>query len=372
MPIVHSDLLSNSASISVVVNNTETLTVSELTYDQRNNAARKIQLKVDSLEEATKCSIGSKLVILVGRVPPNDYTVGKGSYNFGQNYTHYYHFEGIVRKVMPTARGAVITAGDYITLLNTSTIVEYKEEDIIGRDLFILAADAASITEIDTTNLLGGCGIVATKEMGLAGLKTRKQFMDLCFANMISIVTDSTKYHHAINPTYWQYNIRHSNVMDFYKLDPSNVHIKPALKVTLDSNNAYNLTPTIDTQRLVNSITIENTTTGFHYTYTDESSVSNYGVNSQLVSTSNTQREKIEMAAFEIVSRFNTPSIKYAIELPNNEAFCIGEYVEVSMPLLGTQVLPIQAIKVNFNTGKAVLTAGEKVLSIPELVRRLL
>lgn len=371
MVVVHSDLLSNSAGVSVIINNTETLAVSELTYEQNINAARKVQFKVDSLEEALKCSIGSKVVILVGRVPPNNYTVAIGTYNWGQGYAHYYHFEGVIRKVMPTARGAMVTAGDYISLLNTSAFVEYKEKDVIGQDLFILAADAANITEIDTTNLLGGCGITATKEMALTGLKTRKEFMDLCFANMLSIATDATKYHDAINPKYWQYNIRHGKVMDFFELDPSNVHIKPAVKVTLDSNNAYNLTPVIDTQRLVNSITIENSMVGFHYTYTDTSSVSQYGVNSLLVTTTSTRREKIETAAFELVSRFNKPSIKYNIELPNTEVFSIGDYVEASMPLLGTQVLPIQSINVNFNTGKTILTAGEKALSIPELVKRL-
>lgn len=371
MPIVHSDLLSNSASISVVINDTETLAISELTYSQSINAARKAEFKVDSLEEATKCSIGSKVVIVVGRVPPNDATVAKGTYNWGHGYTHYYHFEGIIRKVMPTAKGAVVSAGDYIALLNTSAYVNYKAEDVIGRDLFTLAADAANISEIDTTNLLGGIGIAATDEMGLTGLKTRKQFMDNCFFNAISIETDSSKYHDAINPVYWQYGIRHGKVLDFFKIDSSNVHVKPALKVTLDNNSAYNVTPTIDTQRLINSLTIESTKANFHYTYTDESSVSRYGVNSQLVSTPSTKREEIELAAFELVSRFNKPSIKYDVELPNNEAFCLGEYVEVTMPLLGTQLLPIQTIKVNFNTGITTLTCGEKALSIPELVRRM-
>ena len=371
MPVVHSDLLSNSASISVIINDTETLAISDLTYDQSINAARKVQFKVDSLEEATKCSIGSKVVIVVGRVPPNDATVAHGSYNWGQNYTHYYHFEGIVRKVMPTAKGAVITAGDYISLLNTSTHVEYKETDIIGRDLFTLAADAANISQIDTTNLLGGAGILATNEMGLTGLKTRKQFIDSCFDNMLSIATDSSKYHDAINPVYWQYGIRYGKVLDFFKIDSSNVHVKPALKVSLDNNRAYNVTPTIDTQRLINSITIQSSKANFHYTYTDDSSVSRYGVNSQLISTTSTRREKIELAAFEIVSRYNEPSVKYNIELPNNEAFCLGEYVQVSMPMLGTRILPIQTIKVNFTTGQTTLVCGEKALSIPELVKRM-
>jgi len=372
MPVTHSDLLSNSAGISVIINNAETISISELTYDQSINTARRVQFKVDSLDEATKCSIGSKIVIVVGRVPPNTSTIlSDGLKPISIGYTHYYHFEGIIRKVMPTSKGAIVTAGDYITLLNTSTYIEYKDEDVIGQDLFVLAADAANISQIDTTDLLGGCEISATKEMGLTGFKTRKEFMDLCFNNMLSIVTDSTKYHDAINPTYWQYGIRHGKTLDFFKIDSSNVHIKPALEISLNNNRAYNVTPTIDTERLVNSITIENSSIDFNYTYTDNASVSQYGVNSQLVSTTSIHREKIEVAAFEIVSRYNEPSIKYNIELPNNEVFCLGDYIQVTLPILGTRILPVQTIKVNFNTGKTTLTCGEKALSIPELVKRM-
>ena len=363
MPVTHSGTLTDNADVSIVVGGSAYVMPVSLSYSQNVNAARKASFEVSSLEDVLKCPLGTKIVITVGYYPQPEKA---------ETYTNYYNFEGIVREVSPNANGATITAYDYISLLQTSTYIDYKGADAIGHDLFVLAANAANISEIDTSNLLGGCGINATKAMGLSGLMTRKAFIDKCFSNMISVVTDSTKYHEALNAKYWQYGIRHGKEMDFFELDTSNVSSFPALSVSMNSNNLLSITPTIDTQRMVNSLTIQSSTADFNFTYTDTDSVNQYGVSSKLISLANNKREEIETAAFEIVSRFNRPTYKYVVTVTNAQAFSLGDYVEVTMPLLGTQLLPIQGITTSFTDSATALNLGEKELSFTEIIKLIL
>ena len=360
MPVTHSGTLTDNADISIVVDGSAFVMPVSLSYSQGINAARKASFEVSSLEDALKCRLGAKVVITVGYYPQPEKA---------ESYTNYYNFEGIIRDVSPNANGATIIAYDYISLLQTSTYVDYKEADTVGHDLFVLAADAANIPEIDTGNLLGGCGINATKDMGLSGLMTRKAFVDKCFTNMISVVTDSTKYPDVLNTKYWQYAIRHGKEMDFFELDPSNVSSFPALSVSLDSNNLISITPTIDTQRMVNSLTIKSSSPDFNFTYTDTDSVNQYGVSSKLISLSNSKREEIEVAAFEIVSRFSRPTYKYMVTVTNAQAFCLGDYVEVTLPLMGTQLLPIKGLTTSFTDSTTAMTLGDKELSFTEIIK---
>lgn len=369
MAIISSDPLVNSSDVSVLIDDKEPVAVTSMKYTQNVNSARSIEFSVNTVDDSLKCRIGAKVNVFVGRVPPNKITTTPTDYNFGNSYTNYYNFQGIIRDVSPTPNGATIKAYDYISLLTTSEIVNYKEEDVLGRDLYTLIADAANIEQIDTTNLVGGIGIAATKDMGLTGLKTRKAFIELCINNSKSIATDSSKYFDSINPIYWQYAIRTNNVFDIYKLDPDNIHNKPVLEVALNSNNVYDIRPSINTQRMINSLTVENTSINFHFTYNDNSSISQYGVSSSLVSTRETKREKIETAAFEIVSRFSKPTINYEVDISNDNVYCLGEYVKVTSNIVGEQILPIQKISTAFDTGKTILTLGEKELSAQELIR---
>jgi hypothetical protein len=369
MAIISSDPLVNSSDISVLIDDKEPVAVTAMQYNHNVNSARSIDFEVNTLEDSLKCRLGAKINVFVGRVPSNTNTVATTLVQFGNSYTNYYNFQGIIREVSPTPNGATIKAYDYISLLTTSEIVDYKEEDVLGKDLYTLIADAANIEQIDTTNLLGGIGIVATKDMGLTGLKTRKAFIELCINNSKSIATDSSKYFDSINPIYWQYGIKHNNVFNIYKLDPDNIHNKPVLEVSLNSNNVYDIRPSINTQRMINSLTVENTSINFHFTYNDNSSISQYGVSSSLISTKETKREKIETTAFEIVSRFSKPTINYEVILSNDNAYCLGEYVKVTSNIIGEQTLPIQKISTNFNIGKTTLTLGEKELSAQELIR---
>ena len=369
MSLIEGELLIGSSNVSVLINDKETLAVSSLVYTQTINAARSVRFDLNNLEDSLKCDIGDKVVVLIDRVPRNVNTVVSNAYNTGSSYTSAYHFEGIIRQLTPTAKGASVVAYDYISLLKTSAYVEYKDEDVIGRDLYTLIADAANISQIDATDLLGGIGIVATKDMNLTGFKTRKEFIDLCINNAVSLVSDSTKYENPLNAVYWQYAIRYGNVFDLYKLDPDNVHNGPALEVSFDSNNVYDIKPTIDTQRLANSITVVNESVNFSFTITDESSSSRYGINSKLVTTGLTEREKIETTAYELLGRFNRPSIKYDVSLSNTESYNLGDYVKVKHPSIGDRLLPIQKITTDFSSGTTSLSLGEKELSIQELIK---
>jgi len=369
MPLAEAELLIEGSNVSVLINDKEMLQVSSLTYSQTINSARSVSFTVSSLEESLKFNIGDKIVVFIDRVPMNANSVVSSSYSTGSNYTNAFHFEGIIRKFTPNPKGASAVAYDYISLLKTSTYVEYKEEEVIGRDLYTLITDAANISQINTTDSIGGIGIAATKDMNLTGFKTRKEFIDLCINNAVSLVSDSTKYENPLNAVYWQYAIRYSNVFDLYKLDPDNVHNGPILEVSSDSNNVYSINPTIDTQRLVNSITVVNESINFSFTITDESSASKYGINSKLVTTRLTEREKIETTAYELLGRFNRPSLKYDITLSNKEAFNLGDYVKVKHTSLGDRLLPVQKITTEFTSGTTTLSLGERELSVQELIK---
>ena len=153
MPAATSEILADTLNVSAVVEGLP-IAISELKYSAKVNSARIVTFTVTTKEYAQLCRLGGKVIIESGRE--------KSISNFS--------FSGIIKQVVPNEVGATLTAMDYITLLATSTYVNYEESDILGRDLYFLAASAMNIDEIDTTYLTQGSGIRSDESMKLEGL----------------------------------------------------------------------------------------------------------------------------------------------------------------------------------------------------------
>ena len=264
-------------------------------------------------------------------------------------------------------------AMDYITLLATSGLVEYKDENIIGRDLFVLAAQAMNITEIDTTNLLGGCGITATKDMGLAGLQTRKEFIDKCFENMYILVEDSNAYFDKLNVVNYYYAIHMSNKIDIMRVDETNIHTKPSLQVSKTNNTIENLSAKVDTTNLVNSYTITSKDdSNVTYKYEDADSISRHGLRSETTSSDITDYPLLVTTAQKFVDRNKEPSFNYSFTIRNADHLTLGELVEVVHPLNKRGIkLPISEYTLSFTNGLiSNIVLGRKRLTLIETISK--
>ena len=77
MAVISSDPLVNSSDVSIIIDDNETISVTNLRYSQKINSARIVEFSVNSLEDSLKCRLGAKITVLVGRVPPNINTITK-------------------------------------------------------------------------------------------------------------------------------------------------------------------------------------------------------------------------------------------------------------------------------------------------------
>tara|TARA_R100001594_G_scaffold26917_1_gene51623 strand:- start:1 stop:1077 length:1077 start_codon:yes stop_codon:yes gene_type:complete len=357
MPIAESEVLADTLSLSVSVEG-KPIPITSLQYKAAFNTARKIRFTVVGDEFVQLCRLGSKVEVQAGR----DRAISN------------LHFIGIIRETNPVDIGAEIIAMDYITLLATSPLVEYKDENIIGRDLFVLAAEAMNITEIDTTDLLGGSGIRATTDMGLSGIQTRKKFIDKCFENMYKLVEDSTSYQNKLNVVNYYYAIHMSNKIDIMKVDETNVHTKPSLKVSKTNNTIENLSGKLDTTNLVNTYTIiSNQNSEISYTHEDADSISRYGVRSETTSSDVTDYPLLVETTRKFVDRNKDPSFNFSFTIRNADHLTLGDLVEVSHPLITKGIkLPISEYSISTNNGLiANIVLGKKRLTLTETIAKI-
>ena len=356
MPVAESEVLADTLSLSVSVED-KAIPVTSLQYKAALNTARKIRFTVAGDEFVQLCSLGSKVTIQAGR----DRAISN------------LDFIGIIREINPVNEGAEIIAIDYITLLATSGLVEYKDENIIGRDLFVLAAQAMNITEIDTTNLLGGSGITATKDMGLAGFQTRKEFIDKCFENMYILVEDSNAYFNKLNVVNYYYAIHMSNKIDIMRVDETNIHTKPSLQVSKTNNTIENLSAKVDTTNLVNSYTITSKDdSNVTYKYEDADSISRHGLRSETTSSDITDYPLLVTTAQKFVDRNKEPSFNYSFTIRNADHLTLGELVEVVHPLNERGIkLPISEYTLSFTNGLiSNIVLGRKRLTLIETIAK--
>ena len=301
--------------------------------------------------------LGSDIVLSIGR--------GDSIHNLD--------FRGYVYQLAPTINGGSLACIDYIGQLARSEIVDYKEKDIIGKDLYYLAASAANYKDVNTDTLTEGSGIITTSDMDLAGLKTRKEFIDDCFQYMVEIVNDD--FHDSPSAVVWRYAIRRNNILDFYKEDSKNTSTGFKISVSEKDNNLIGkgIIGKIDNTKVVNSATYQSSTDSTLYaTVTDEDSIERNGVAGKLYQFKSTNYDRLEELAYQTILLHKDPTLKYKMQLINAEHLTLGDYVKVTGPFLKEVVLPVVEVRhVIRESIDSYITLGSSEISITDLIKSL-
>ena len=205
-------LVSDLIDIICTIDGVPVSALLEIQYSHTINAGRTVSIAIDSSQQRTLARLGARIDLKVGQ---NDVTI-KDSHNLD--------FTGIIVEASPSVEFTTFTAVDFVTFLQTSEYVDYKDNDIVGEDLYFLAAEACNYKGIDTSRLLKGSGIIATEDMKLAGLQTRRQFLDKCFTNMEQFVNDSE--HNEVVVVAWRYAIKRNNIINSFIYIKFDINLK--------------------------------------------------------------------------------------------------------------------------------------------------
>jgi len=355
MPIVHKGSLATNLDIDCQINGKAFPYVTAVSYMHILNGGRRVSVEFSGHHISEVSPLGGKLTLKIGRGIT----------------THNLDFEGVIYQASPKVNRGSFMAMDYISQLARSELVDYKEQDIIGKDLYYLAADAANYKDVNTDELTEGSGIIATKDMDLAGLMSRKDFIDKCFKHMVEIVNDD--YHESPSAVVWRYAIRRNNRLDFYKEDSNNTSIGFKMKVSEKDNNLLGkgIVANIDSSKLVNSATYQSSIDPtIHATVTDEDSVERNGIAGKLYQFKTSRYDRLEELAYQTVLLHKEPTLIYQMRLSNAEHLTLGDYVKVSVPYLKDVILPVVEVRhVIRESIDSYITLGTPEISMSELIK---
>ena len=148
MPLILNNQLGNNLEIEATIDGRQFVDWLNIKYTAEANKARSISFSIAGLESLERCRLGGIVRVEIGRG--------------GQ--THNLTFEGVIQQIQPSVAVSSVTAVDFVTQLSNSEIVRYTEEDVVGNDLYFLAADAANYKSVDTSQLLEGSGLMVTSD----------------------------------------------------------------------------------------------------------------------------------------------------------------------------------------------------------------
>ena len=281
MPLV-SDILADKVEIEATIDGYEFLDWTQLQYKAIVNKARVLTFTVAGTEALQRCRIGAKVFVEAGR----------------GNQIHNLTFKGIIKFIRPGPSISQVIAIDYITNLTTSELKEYTANDIVGNDLYYLAARECDYGGVGISTLTEGSGIIATPDMALGGFLTRKQFIDKCFSFLISEFNDVD--HEALSFIPWHYAIRANAQMDFFFVDYLHKQAAPVFTVSEADDNltGKGIVAQIDTTQMVNSVTcVSKNNSDKFVTYTNEFSKEQFGPHSKLITHDSDLRDRLEVVA---------------------------------------------------------------------------
>ena len=355
MSLISKGSIATNLEIDCRINGSAFPYVTSISYTHLVNGVRRVLVEFSGHQIIEATPIGAKVIIKLGR--------GDTSHNLD--------FEGFIFELNPKFNSGSFVAIDYIGRLARSEIVEYKEKDIIGKDLYYLAADAANYKDINTNQLTEGSGIIAESYMELSGLMTRKEFIDNCFEYMVDIVSDD--YHSVPSAVTWRYAIRRNNVLDFYKEDINNTSIGYKIKVSEADSNllGQGLIGTIDNSKIVNSATFQSSLNPTLYaTVTDVDSVERNGIAGKLFQLRTNEYDKLEELAYKTVLLNKEPTLIYQMKLANAEHLTLGDYIQIKGPSLEEVILPVVDIRhIVSETIESYVTVGSTERTMKDLIK---
>lgn len=356
MPVVLRDkLVSDYIDIECEVDGIPFNYITQLDYRHVVNSARLVKIGVGGIEPISMVALGSIISLKAGR---------------GET-THNLDFLGVVVQVSPSYTQSEITVVDYITYLQTSELVDYKQQDLIGEDLYYLASVACNYKDIDVSELTEGSGIKATADMDLAGLQTRRQFIDKCFRYLMKVAEDTS--HPTVAAVPWRYGIRRNKIMDFWLEDPTNLKSKPVLTVSDISENLTGpgIVAKIDTTQMVNSATFQSSANPDVYaTITDNDSVARHGIHAKLYKLNTTRHDRLQELAYTTVLRHKEPTTTYRIVMTHGEYITLGDYIRIKVTSFNKDVLLPVVDMSHTITDKveSIITVGTPELSISQYI----
>ena len=355
MPIVHKGSLATNLDIDCRIDGKSFPYMTAVSYTHVLNGGRRVAVEFSGHHSVESIPLGGKLTLKVGR----------------GTATHNLDFEGYIYQLSPKVNGGSFKVIDLVGQLARSELVDYKEQDIIGKDLYYLAADAANYKDVNTDELTEGSGIFATKDMDLAGLMSRKDFIDNCFRYMVEVINDD--YHDSPSTIIWRYAIRRNNILDFYKEDSNNTSIGFKMQVSEGDSNLLGkgILATIDTSKLVNSATYQSSLDPtIQATVTDEDSVERNGLVGKLYQFKTSRYDRLEELAYQTILLHKEPTLIYQMQLSNAEHLTLGDYVKVSVPYLKDVILPVVEVRhVIRESIDSYITLGTPEVSISELIK---
>lgn len=357
MPLILNNQLGNNIEIEATIDGREFVDWLTIKYTAETNKARSISFSIAGLESLERCRLGGIVRVEIGRG--------------GQ--THNLTFEGIIQQVRPSVAVSSVTAVDFISQLANSEIVRYTEEDVIGHDLYYLAADAANYKSVDTSQLLEGSGLMVTSDLApkLTGHMTRKDFIDKCFTYMINPFDDV--YHEALTYVPWRYAIHERGLMDFYLADYAHVRSRSVITLSPEHMNLVGegIQAQIDTTRMCNSARyVSSNNESVFSTVSDASKIKQYGPQGKVFTFDTDRKDRLEELALDEISRFSDPTITYTVEMADGEWITLGDLVRVRMPSLKRdEILPVVRYEITISEEiTTLLTLGEPALSMAEYI----
>ena len=307
--------------------------VHAISIEAKINTARKVTIQFSTREGLEMCSIGRTLRVQVGK---SDVAGG-------------IDFIGKIKMVIPSYEVSTAIAYDYIADLNSSKLVNFLDRDYAGMDLLMAAkhginnsvgnnkyiVDAMSHINLDALNL--SCGVKYKKNQGFEGYQTRKSFLNKIFAEAsteMSIQQYLSGAYPILTFLPWYYAIRKNNELEVFR--PDIYTENPVMHLGRNNFNVIGtgLTGTIDTARMVNSVVVQSSETDYIATYSDDSSIAQYGSQSLLMNSKISNPSKMDEIAYTVVTSGKEPAGSYTVIVDNAHWVDLGNVVEVTLPTM--------------------------------------
>jgi len=358
-------VLPDNLYLSLLVDDREFHHAISITIKHEVNSARTIHCQFAGREGLEACRLGAKVELSWHKNTPK-----AGQFDDARS------FKGVIKTISPGETTSSFMAFDYVTHLAESQFIFYKPEDYIGEDLYFAAARACDYKGIDVTRLISGSGIFITEDMNLFGWKTRKEFIDACFSEMKILVDDGQHPRNTINQ--WYYAIRKDNIMDFFLPDPKMEGAFEYLTVSENDNNLSGggLVSQIDTSQMINAITVASKTDETLYAQIEDGpSIDMHGIASHFLQYDSTNEAELYNIGYEVLNRFNKPSVYYNVTTQATDDISLGDLVKVEIPSIhaalysSSDVLTLVGYEMSIaETISTRLKLGEKPLTIAQMI----
>ena len=330
--------------------------VTQITMEAKVNAARSLTCVCASLDGLEKIRIGAEVILKFGKgdtIPAKE-------------------FVGIIRIINPNIGRFSFVAYDYITELANSEIINFKDGDYTGMDLYMAVADVANYKNTSISKMTKGSGIKIDKTMQIFGYLSRKQFIDNCMIFMVNIKTDSLHPLNAYLPYY--YAIRSGKDLEVFQPDHLHSRVRADYTLSLDDATIIDggLISNYTAVGMVNSCTVVSSIdSNLFFTYNDEGSIKEYGVMSRKIDYPTTRKDVLETVGRLVVQQYKEPTKGYRINLNNAEWIPLGAIIELKTPAVKqSEFLPVVGYKIMINDKiDTVLELGNLSLSTDNLIR---